>query len=87
MKWNTQQMWNQLSDSSIRWFKSDENDSYIYWNKGDGKWWIDGPSGAGVYIVKDNGILPPSNGWISLQSEFDPIPTVDVLDEEENCKS
>ena len=48
---------------------------------------IDGPSGAGVYIVKDNGILPPSNGWISLQSDHDPIPTVDVLDEEENCKS
>ena len=47
---------------------------------------IDGPSGAGVYIVKDNGILPPSNGWISLQSDHDPIPTVDVLDEE-NCKS
>ena len=31
MKWNTQQMWNQLSDASMLWFKSDENDSYIYW--------------------------------------------------------
>ena len=38
MNWNTRQMWNQLSDSSMLWFKSDENDSYIYWNKGDGKW-------------------------------------------------
>jgi len=82
MNWNTQQMWNQLSDSSRPWYEA-ENDSYIYWNKGDGKYWIDGPSGAGIYIVKDSSELPPKTGWISLDKSYEPIPTVEVLDKDE----
>ena len=79
MNWNTEQMWNQLAQSNLQWFEAD-NKSYIYWNKGDGKWWIDGPSGAGVYIVKNDAILPPKSGWISLSEDYDPTPTVEVLD-------
>ena len=82
MNWNTQQMWNQLSDQTRTWYES-ENDSYIYWNKGDGKYWIDGPSGAGIYIVKDSGQLPPKTGWISLDTSYEPLPTVEVLDKDE----
>eukprot|EP00954_Amorphochlora_amoebiformis_P023509 1360482-Amorphochlora_amoeboformis.AAC.2 len=61
-----------------------ENGSYIYWNKSDGRWWIDGPSGAGVYIVADKvahlgrGEFPPSDGWKALQGSRKPLPTVEV---------
>eukprot|EP00957_Ditylum_brightwellii_P017557 1322699-Ditylum_brightwellii.AAC.1 len=51
-------MWKRLSDGERPWFES-ENKSYIYWNRGDGKWWMDGPSGSCVYIVKSNDRLPP----------------------------
>jgi hypothetical protein len=75
MNWDTAQMWNQLSDQRRPWYEA-ENESYVYWNKGDGKWWIDGPSGAGVYIVKNAGWVPPKSGWISLDSDYQPVPTV-----------
>ena len=51
--------------------------------QGEGKYWIDGPSGAGIYIVKDSGELPPKMGWISLDASYEPIPTVEVLDKDE----
>ena len=51
MNWSTNKMWNQLSFPDYHWFLHSRNDSYIYLNKSDGKWWIDGPSGSGIYIV------------------------------------
>jgi len=83
MNWDTQQMWNQLSDPSRHWFLSEQNDSYIYWNRGDGKWWIDGPSGAGIYIIKNNDELPPKYGWIALDREYEPLPTVSLLEKKD----
>ena len=81
MNWDTEQMWKQLSDQSRPWYEA-ENESYIYWNRGDGKFWIDGPSGAGVYIVKNDGLTPPSEGWVSLSNDYEPAPTVSSLDNE-----
>jgi hypothetical protein len=78
MNWNTEQMWKQLSDQSRPWYEAD-NESYVYWNRGDGKWWIDGPSGAGVYIVKNDGWFPPKSGWIALDRDYEPIPEVTPL--------
>ena len=80
-KWDTQDMWNKLNGDSI-WFAHSQNESYIYWNKGDKKWWIDGPSGAGVYIVKNDGALPPKTGLVSLNQDYNPTPTVDVMEGE-----
>lgn len=85
MNWDTNQMWNQLSDPNVPWFEA-QNESYIYWNKGDGKWWIDGPSGAGVYIVprnSKNDMFPPKDGWISLRPNYEPPPTVEITPEGE----
>ena len=45
-------MWTKLNGDSSIWFAHSQNESYIYWNKGDQKWWIDGPLEAGVYIAK-----------------------------------
>ncbi len=76
--WDAEQTWRHLSDERMPWFESD-NESYIYWNKGDGKWWIDAPSGAGVYIVKNNASYPPRSGWEALCSNCGPVPTVEIL--------
>ena len=78
MNWNTEQMWKQLSDQSRPWYEA-ENESYVYWNRGDGKWWIDGPSGAGIYIVKNDALFPPKIGWIALDKDYEPIPEVTTL--------
>ena len=79
MSWNTEKLWKQLSDQQRPWYEA-ENESYIYWNKGDGKWWIDEPSGGGVYIVKNDDTLPPKNGWISLSTKYNPLPLVEVVE-------
>ena len=86
MNWDTEQMWKNLSDQKTAWFEQSDNESYIYWNRGDGKWWMDGPSGAGVYIVPDPNLvvgngLPPTSGWVALSSDFNPVPEVKVLEQ------
>ena len=67
MDWDTQSMWTKLNglDTSTNniWFAHTENDSYIYHNKGDGKWWIDGPDGKGVWIIEGPSHAPPAHGW------------------------
>jgi len=77
--WNTNDMWNKLNGGND-WFKHEDqtNDSYVYFNKSDGKWWIDGPDGLGRYIYGD-GAVPhavPSYGWTSLQGETGRMPQV-----------
>ena len=83
MNWDTQRTWNQLSSRKRHWFLSEENDSYVYWNKGDGKWWIDGPDGAGIYIVKNDAEFPPNIGWMALDKEYEPCPIVEILEKTE----
>lgn len=64
--WETQKMWEKLNGQDPlqnMWFKHTENDSYIYYNKGDSKWWIDGPDGKGVWIVEGPIHAPPAHGW------------------------
>ena len=72
MGWSSEQMWVQLSDGRRPWFEA-QNGAYIYWNRSDGNWWIDAPSGAGVYILKADTPLPPLNGsagaWEPLSAE------------------
>jgi len=77
MKWNTKQMWLQLSDQKTPWFEAG-NGSYIYWNQGDGKWWIDGPDGGGVFVAKAPNTLPPSRGWVALSASAGALPVVDL---------
>ena len=65
--WVTKDMWDKLNGDSI-WFKHSQNESYIYWNKGDQKWWIDGPDGNGVWIVSGPSHAPPAHGWSSISN-------------------
>ena len=48
--WDTGEMWKKLNGRRD-WYKHEENESYIYYNCSDNKWWIDGPDGLGVYIT------------------------------------
>ena len=72
MGWASEQMWVQLSDGHRPWFEA-ANGAYIYWNRSDGCWWIDAPSGAGLYILKASTALPPLDGsageWEPLTAE------------------
>ena len=91
MGWEPVGMWRRLSDQTTPWYLH-ENGSYIYWNQGDGQWWIDEPSGAGVYVSKGHAAeaavaaagrgatttpVPPADGWRLLQGAKGPAPTVE----------
>lgn len=67
--WGTEKMWAQLQGGPAKgnpWFKHQDNESYIYRNLGDGMWWIDGPSGNGVFIAEGPPNAVPAHGWKHL---------------------
>ena len=72
-------MWERLNGNGS-WWESD-NGSYIYLNRGDGKWWMDsGETGLGLYICSSRGeepaAAPPADGWEPLSGAALPLPTV-----------
>jgi len=73
--WSSNDMWNKLNGDSI-WFAHSQNESYIYWNKEDQKWWIDGPDGNGVWIVPGPSHAPPAHGWYSMTGSTHSAPMV-----------
>lgn len=74
--WDPERMWLQLSNQRTPWYEA-ANGSYIYWNQGDGKWWIDAPDGKGVYIAKAPATAVPSSGWQALPGAQGPLPKVE----------
>lgn len=87
MGWESKRMWERLAvpkENKTWWLKDD--DSYIYYNFGDGRWWIDGPDGKGVYVVKDfeKTDKPPEKGWMPLTNVDGPAPEVVVITEDES---
>lgn len=75
MKWEPEKMWTQLNGGS-KWYEA-ENQAYIYWNKGDGQWWIDAPDGKGVYVVAAPSTMPPAEGWKALPGARGPLPRLE----------
>ena len=74
--WAPVATWHELSEAGRTWFES-ANGSYFYWNRGDGRWWLDGPSGAGLYAALDRGKVPPQTGWTGVtRSVRSPMPVV-----------
>ncbi len=56
--WPVDQTWARLNGKTSIWYKyADESGagagSYVYFNNSDGKWWIDGPDGLGIFISQD----------------------------------
>ena len=80
MEWDADEMWERLSDLSTPWYEM-ENGSYIYRNRLDGKWWIDAPSGEGVYIARSDALVPPTAAtWAALDQSHRPLPRVSVTE-------
>jgi len=76
-QWDPEKMWLQVSDQKTPWFEA-ANGSYIYWNQGDGQWWIDAPDGRGVYVSRSPpDALPPATGWQALRGVSGPLPDVE----------
>jgi len=61
-KWDVKEMWTKLNGQR-NWYKHESSNAYIYFNNSDLNWWIDGPDGLGVYIVKGPPHAPPAHGW------------------------
>lgn len=78
MSWDSESMWTKLSNQKSPWYEA-ENGSYIYWNQGDGQWWIDAPDGKGVYVVKAGPSELPSSGWKALPGASTPLPQVELV--------
>ncbi|CEM22866.1 unnamed protein product [Vitrella brassicaformis CCMP3155] len=80
-KWETERTWSRLTDPDYLWFQHIDNGSYVYWNKGDGQWWMDGPDGYGVYVAKTGNPLPPVSGWVALdEAKGAALPYVEVIE-------
>lgn len=75
--WDPEEMWLQLSNQRTPWFEA-ENGSYIYWNRGDGQWWIDAPDGRGLYVARAPETATPSSGWQALPGAALPLPQVEL---------
>ena len=47
------------------------------------QWWIDGPSGAGLYVLQDasGNPVPPKSGWVALNGVQPPVPEVHVIED------
>lgn len=86
--WNTEDTWRQLTDMQTPWYLK-EDDGYIYYNRGDGKWWLDdGMKGLGLYIApakldEGNTQVPPTTGWDVLSNDYQPIPSIAIEEEGE----
>jgi hypothetical protein len=63
-RWSTSAMWAQLN-AGQPWYSA-PNGAYIYYNAQDRHWWIDAPSGAGVFKARAPAHAPPQLGWRPL---------------------
>ena len=80
MGWPVEVTWTRLCDQALPWFEH-ENGSYIYRNTADGQWWIDAPSGGGVYVVQSTASLPPRDGWKALPDYGkQPLPQLEIVE-------
>lgn len=91
---HTPRQWRRLSNGRTPWFeKADE--CYVYFNRGDGQFWIDGKDGLGLYVARADvkgeeeaeeawaRLLPPEDGWEALTGGKEPCPVVEVVVEGE----
>lgn len=85
MGWPSEPTWKRLSVPSVDWFEH-ENGSYIYLHQ-EGQWWIDEPTGGGVYLTNNNmehPDIPPTNGWKPLAGAVEPLPQLRIVEEKSN---
>ena len=75
--WDSASTWTRLNGGRAWW--ESPNSSYLYFNRGDGQWWLDsGATGLGLYVSRAPGEdgAPPREGWSALGDGALPLPTV-----------
>lgn len=80
-RWDSAAMWTQLTNGEHSWFLKEDTGGFIYYNAGDGKWWLDGDDGLGLYIAPANDLspgLPPITGWKELKEAYLPLPAISI---------
>ena len=83
--WDEARTWGELNGGEGgRWYKHEQHDGYIYHNKSDGEWWIDGPDGCvrGPFECSQWRALDDRGGtdWGGLSSNRrTPTPTAGLL--------
>jgi len=73
-------LWDELTNGVTPWFESKDG-CFVYFNCNDGHWYVDNPSGAGMYLAVPDGslLLPPTNGWVSLRGNRAGAPKMSFL--------
>lgn len=74
--WDTDNTWAHLNGGHSWFSNANNNGAYIYWNQSDKCWWIDAPSGDGIFKAKGPAHAPPAHGWKPLKgptSSSDPV--------------
>jgi hypothetical protein len=66
-RWSPETTWRELNGGAA-WYEATSG-AYIYFNRADGCWWIDEPSGAGVWKAKAPAHAPPQLGWAALDGK------------------
>ena len=80
--WKATDTWRRLNGghSGIWYAHESDNGSYMYFNRNDRLWWIDGPDGLGVFTAPGVNILPcASVHWRCLQGDACTLPTLGVF--------
>lgn len=80
--WDASATWASLNGERAWW--ESPNSSYMYFNLGDRRWWLDsGETGLGLYVSTASGVgdAPPCDGWSALGDGALPLPTVTVVDD------
>ena len=74
--WNAAATWARLNGARAWW--EAPNHSYVYYNSGDGQWWLDsGVTGLGLYVSSAASAgAPPRDGWAPLGDGALPLPSV-----------
>ena len=70
--WDTADTWARLNAGKT-WFEA-RNGAYIYHNQLDGMWWIDAPSGAGIFKATGPVHAPPAAGY-EIIGDHAPVPS------------
>jgi hypothetical protein len=75
--WDAASTWARLNGNH-EWWEA-PNKSYVYFNSGDGQWWLDsGATGLGLYVSRaaGAGAVPPRDGWAVLGEGVLPLPRI-----------
>jgi len=65
--------WDSITNGVTPWFEQQGRGGgtgccHVWYNADEGRWYVDDPRGAGMYLADPEGslLLPPTAGWVSL---------------------